>query len=82
MKKWAMIAFSLGLIGLIGSVFEVGNIMLIMENNGYHIPKWAAEALTTIGGVYSAQHYLIGVLGVSVPLWLAGAVVAAGAVGV
>ncbi|HDR3902306.1 TPA: hypothetical protein QCO88_004957 [Bacillus cereus] len=81
MKKFLPVAFSLGAVALLGSMFEVGDIMYILQKNGYDIPSWAAESLATMTSVYGAQHYLIGLLGVTVPAWLAGAVVAAGAAG-
>ncbi|BAC12115.1 hypothetical protein [Oceanobacillus iheyensis HTE831] len=75
-------ALVLGIIGFIGSPFAQGDILMILENAGYNIPTWAANSLTTIGGVYGAQQYLIGLLGVSVPWFLAAAVAVAGSAGV
>lgn len=60
---------------------QVGDIMMVLNKAGYDIPEWAADALTTVSGVYGVQHYLIGLLGVTIPAWLAGAVVAAGTAG-
>lgn len=78
----AIVAVSvLACISYFVSIFDSGNIMMILSNAGYSVPKWAADSLTAIGGVYSAQHFLIGLLGVSVPIWLAAAVVGAGSVG-
>ncbi|ARJ25697.1 hypothetical protein B7492_32210 (plasmid) [Bacillus mycoides] len=81
MKKLLPVALSVGAVALLGSMFEVGDVMYVLEKNGYNIPSWAAESLATITSVYGAQHYLIGLLGVTVPAWLAGAVVAAGTAG-
>jgi hypothetical protein len=68
---------------LFGLVFTNANIIMILQNAGVkHIPKGIAEALTTIGGVYGVQQFIIAALGVTVPLWAAGAVAATGAAGV
>ena len=55
---------------------------MLLENAGIHVTKGVAEALTSISGVYGVQHFIIAALGVSVPVWLAAAVAAAGAAGV
>lgn len=58
------------------------NIILILDSAGIHVSRGLAAALTTIGGVYGVQQFLISALGVTVPLWAAGAVAACGAAGV
>ncbi len=82
MKKLILPAAALAILGVLGSPFEFANILMIMDNAGYDVPNWVANSLTSISGVYGAQHFLIAALGVTVPLWLAGAVVAAGSAGV
>lgn len=82
MKKLLLPAMALGIIGILGSPFELGDIIMLLQNAGYKVPSWVGNSLTTISGVYGAQHFLIAALGVSIPFWLAAAVVAAGSAGV
>jgi hypothetical protein len=81
MKKLIIPAFALGLIGILGSPFELADIIMLLENAGYDVPNWVGNSLTTIGSVYGVQHFLIAALGVAIPFWLGAAVVAAGSAG-
>lgn len=63
-------------------VFANGYIIMLLQNAGIHVTRGLAEALTTVSGVYGVQHVIIAALGVTVPIWLAAAVAAAGAAGV
>lgn len=77
----AFLFVSIILVGL-QFAFTNGHIIMLLENAGIHVTKGVAEALTSISGVYGVQHFIIAALGVSVPVWLAAAVAAAGAAGV
>ncbi|ASS88857.1 hypothetical protein GLN3_17345 (plasmid) [Geobacillus lituanicus] len=81
MKKLFLPALALGVLGILGSPFESGDILMLLESAGYKAPAWVGQSLTTISSVYGVQHFLIGALGVTVPVWLAAAIAAAGAAG-
>ncbi|GGD29011.1 hypothetical protein [Pontibacillus salipaludis] len=81
MRKLILPALALGILGIFGSPFEFADILMILDRNGYDVPRWAADSLTTIGSVYGVQHYLIGAVGVTVPWFLAAAIVGAGSLG-
>lgn len=67
---------------LLTFAFNGANIIMILQSAGVHVSKGIANALTTIGGVYGVQQFLLSALGVTVPLWAAAAVAATGAAGV
>lgn len=60
-------------------LFSDMNVIMILQKAGVHVTKGLAEALTSIGSVYGVQQAIIAALGVTVPLWAAAAVAAAGA---
>ncbi|MCT7893246.1 hypothetical protein [Lactobacillus iners] len=70
-----------GSFALLSTIFQTGNIMTILSACGLHVSKGLAVALSSIGSVYGVQQFLIAALGVTVPLWAAGAVAATGVAG-
>lgn len=63
------------------NIFTSPDIVMVLQRNGYNVPMWVGDALTTISTVYGAQQYLLGILGVSIAPWLAGIIITLGAAG-
>lgn len=72
----------IGVLLLLNFSFNSANIIMILDSAGVHVSTGFAYALTTISGVYGVQQFIIGALGVTVPIWAAAAVATAGAVGI
>lgn len=63
------------------SIMDFANVLTFLQNAGVNVPAGLADALSLIGTVYGIQHYLIGLLSVTVPASIIGAAIAVGAFG-
>lgn len=82
LKRVALSLLALFLLIALGGTFISADVVMILQNNGVKVPSWVANSLTTIGGVYGVQSFLLTTLGVTIAWPVAAAIAATGAAGV
>ncbi|MFK3959966.1 hypothetical protein [Pseudalkalibacillus hwajinpoensis] len=81
LRSLGMAALGLALVGLLLSYIGQADIIMVLEENGIHAPKWLAQSLTTVGSVYGVQSAILSALGVTIAPWIALAIAGLGATG-